>query len=122
MRLLIGLFGFAAVFVAWNLACKFVLLAFGIRIPLLYPFTSSSSGHEDVIVSLKGKSRRFYTFIFGFLLFVCPSFAGLMAYDRLARASSVDSAVLLAGSIVVLALFSIAGVSASGRAWKDFHQ
>jgi hypothetical protein len=116
MRVFTAVFGFAAVFVLCNLACISILRTFGVAIPFSFPFHFSERKERDLITSLQGRSKSFYIFVSGFLLFACPMFLGLIAYDRLLPIRS--SSAYYVGTAVVLLILVMGGVSFGNRIWK----
>jgi hypothetical protein len=116
MRILIAVFGFAAVFVLWNLACVSILRMFGLVMPFSFPLHFGERRELDLITSLQGRSKRASVFVSGFLLFVCPMFFGLIAYDRLLPIES--SSGYWVGTAVVLVILIMGGVSFGNRIWK----
>jgi hypothetical protein len=116
MRIVIGLFGFAAVFVLWNVGCVFVLRAIGISIPFAFIFHLYQQRERDLVMSLQGRSKHNHIFVSGFIWFTCPSFLGLIAYDRLTRVGT--SPAYYVGSAVLLVIMTIAGISVGNRTWK----
>jgi hypothetical protein len=116
MRVFTAVFGFAAVFVLYNLACISILRTFGVAIPHSFPFHFSERRERDLITSLQGRSRNTYIFVSGFLLFACPLFLGLIAYDRLL--SIRPSSGYYVGTAIVLLLLIMGGVSFGNRLWK----
>jgi hypothetical protein len=116
MRVFTAVFGFSAAFVLCNLACISILRTFGVAIPFSFPFHFSERRQRDLVTSLHGRSRSTYIFVSGFLLFACPMFLGLIAYDRLLPIRS--SSGYYAGTAVVLMILVIGGVSFGNRIWK----
>lgn len=116
MRLLAAVFGFAAVFVLCNLTCILILRAVGVALPYSFLFHLNEQRERDLNTSLQGRSRGEYILVSGFLLFTCPLFLGLLAYDRLA--SIHHDVNYYVGTAVVLLVLTIAGVSLGNRIWK----
>ena len=114
---MIGLSGFAAVFVLWNLVCIVALRAFGIRIPLFFLFRASRQRERNLIASLQGRSKNTYILVSGFLFFSCPIFLGLIAYDRLAQSGNLYSPGYYIGSALVLVVLAFGGISIGRRTW-----
>jgi hypothetical protein len=116
MRFFTAVFGLASVFVLCNLACISILRTFGVEIPFSFPFHFSERRERDLIASLQGRSKGTCIFVSGFLLFACPMFLGLIAYDRLLPIRS--SSGYYVGTAVVLLILLIGGVSFGNRIWK----
>jgi len=105
---------FLGVVVFWNLAVVAALRAFGINLPFSLPFRffERKKGPE-VLKALKGRSINTYVAISGLLLFACPLFVGLTAYDYIVRRFLEHSTYGLnyvAGSLVSFVLLGIGGV------------
>ncbi|MGD0508052.1 MAG: hypothetical protein ABSA27_09660 [Terriglobales bacterium] len=111
-----AVFGFAAVFVLCNLACISILRTFGVAIPFSFPFHFGERRERDLITSLQGRSKSTYIFVSGFLLFACPMFLGLIAYDRLLPIQY--SSGYYVGTAVVLMALVMVGVSLGNRIWE----
>ena len=122
MRLLTAVFGFASVFILCNLICIFMLRAVGVALPFSFLFHFNEQRERDLITSLQGRSRRTYIFVSGFLLFTCPLFLGMLAYDRLAPIQSnmdyVGTANYVVGTAIFLLVLAMVGVSLGKRIWK----
>jgi len=107
--------------VFWDLATVFVLRFFRIHLPFSLPFRFYKRQEPKLLVALKGRSINAYVVISGLLLFACPLFAGLTAYDYVVRHSIEHSTYGLAsilGSVAWLVLLGIAGVWISIRNWQ----
>jgi hypothetical protein len=116
MRVFTAVFGFAAVFVLCNLACISISRTFGVAIPFSFPFHFGERRERDLITSLQGRSESTYIFVSGFLLFACPMFLGLIAYDRLLPLRS--SSGYYVGMAVVLVILIMGGASFGNRIWE----
>jgi hypothetical protein len=113
---------FLGVVVFWNLAVVAALRAFGINLPFSLPFRffERKKGPE-VLKALKGRSINTYVAISGLLLFACPLFVGLTAYDYIVRRFLEHSTYGLnyvAGSLVSFVLLGIGGVWISIGNWQ----
>ena len=116
MRVFTAVFGFAAAFVLCNLACIWILRTCGVATPFSFPFHRSERRERDLITSLQGRSKSTCIFVSGFLLFVCPIFLGLIAYDRLLPIQS--SSGYYVGTVVVLLILVMGGVFLGNRIWE----
>jgi hypothetical protein len=116
MRVFTAVFGFAAVFVLFNLACVSILRAFGLAIPFSFPLHFGERRERDLITALQGRSKAACIFVSGFLLFVCPMFFGLIAYDRILPIQS--SSGYYVGTAVVLAILIMGGASFGNKIWE----
>lgn len=83
MHLLTPLFGIVALVVLCTLVFVPIARAFGVKIPFGSPFHIGERRERDLVTSLLGRSRGTCIFVSGFLLFTCPMFLALIAYDRL---------------------------------------
>jgi hypothetical protein len=109
----------AAVF--WNLAMIFVLRFFRIDLPFSLPFRFHRRKEPELLVALKGRSINTYVVVSGLLLFACPLFAGLTAYEYVVRQSVEHSTYGLTSileSVASLVSLAIAGAWISIRNWQ----
>jgi len=116
MRLLIAVFGSVTVIMLCNLTCIFMLRAVGVALPFSFLFHFNEQRERDLITSLQGRSRRTYIFVSGFLLFTCPVFLGMLAYDRLAPIQ--PNRGYYVGSAFFLLVLVIVGTSIGNRIWN----
>ena len=116
MSMITAVFGFIAVFVLCNLACIWMLRPFGVAIPFSFPVHFGERRERDLVTSLEGRSKGTYIFVSGFLLFACPMFLGLIAYDRLLPVPA--SIGYYVGSAVVFLALVMGGVSFGNRIWR----
>ena len=107
--------------VFWNLAIVFVLRFFRIDLPFSLPFRFYKRKEPELLVALKGRSINAYIVISGLLLFACPLFAGLTAYEYVVRQSvehSTYGLTSILGSVASLVSLGIAGAWMSMRNWQ----
>jgi hypothetical protein len=116
MRVFTAVFGLVVVVVLCNLASISILRTFGVAIPFSFPFQFGERKERNLITSLQGRSKSTYIFVSGFLLFACPTFLGLIAYDRLLPIQS--SKAYYVGTTVVLVILVMGGVSFGNSVWK----
>jgi hypothetical protein len=104
-----------------NLAVVAGLRAFGLGVPFPLPFHVFKRKEPELLEALKGRTINTYVLISGLLLFACPLFAGVTAYDYVVRRyieHSVYTLNNLAESVVLLAVLVIAGVWISLSHWQ----
>lgn len=107
--------------VLWNLAMVFVLRFFSLNLPFSLPFHLYKRKEPELLVALKGRSINTYVVISGLLMFACPLFAGLTAYDvvRHSVEHSTYGLTYIFGSVASLVLLGIAGVWISISNWQE---
>jgi len=112
---------FLGVVVFWNLAVVVGLRSFRINLPFSLPFHFYKRKEPELLEALKGRSINTYVVISGLLLFACPLFGGLIAYDYVVRRYLEHSTYGLnyvVGSVVSLVLLGIGGVWISISNWQ----
>jgi hypothetical protein len=112
---------FLGAVVLWNLAMIAAVRFFRINLPFSLTFHFYKRKEPELLKALKGRSINTYVVISGFLLFACPLFAGLTAYDYVVH-RSVDHSTYglnyVVGSVVSLVLLGIGGVWISISNWQ----
>jgi hypothetical protein len=104
-----------------NLAVVAGLRSFGLGVPFSLPFHVFKRKEPELLEALNGRTINTYVLISGLLLFACPLFAGVTAYDYVVRRyieHSVYRLNNLAESVVLLAVLVIAGVWISLSHWR----
>jgi len=112
---------FLGVAVFWNLAMVSALRFFRINLPFSLPFHFYRRREPELLVALEGRSINTYVFISGLLLFACPLFAGLTAYDYVIRRSVEHSTYglnYIVGSVASFVLLGIGGAWISISDWQ----
>ena len=112
---------FVGAAIAWNLATVAVLRILDIHLPFSLPLHLFRRTAPEVLNVLRDRTINTYVVVSGLLLFACPLFAGLSAYDYVVRSyiqhSSYDLKYVLA-SIAWLILLVILGVRVSIGHWQ----
>ena len=70
-----------ATIILWQLTMIASLRIFGIRVPFSVAFHIYPRRQHELFDALKKKRKDTFVLISGFLLFACPLFVGLTAYD-----------------------------------------
>ncbi len=112
---------FLGVVVFWTLAMVAALRSFGTNVPFSLGFRFYRRNEPELLNSLRSRSINVYVAISGLLLFACPLFAGLTAYDYVVRHWVEHSTYGLngaVGSVVALLVLGIAGVWVSLNDWQ----
>ena len=117
----VGVGASIAVALLWQLAMAAILRALGIRLPFSLPFQFYTRKAPELVPVQEEWTEGTYVLIFGFLLLACPWFAGLVAYDYIARIyieHSAYSANSLVGLAVVFLMLVVCGRWRSVNNWK----
>ena len=112
---------FVGAVISWNAATVAVLRIIGIDLSFSLPFHFRRRKAPEVLNALRGRTINTYVLVSGLLLFACPLFVGLLAYDYVVRRyvqhSTYDLKYVLA-SALLLVLLVILGVWASIGQWQ----
>jgi hypothetical protein len=112
---------FAGTAVLWNVATIAVLRLAGIEVSFSLPFHLFRRKVPAILDSLRGRTINSYVVISGLLLFACPLFVGLSAYEYVVRhylEHSTYSVKYALASAASLALLGILGVRVSISQWQ----
>jgi hypothetical protein len=112
---------FPGVAIFWNLATVGALRCLGINLPFSFPIRFYQREEPELLNALKNRSINTYVFISGVLLFACPLFLGLVAYDYVVSRFVEHLAYGLsyfAESVMLFALLGIGGVWISINNWQ----
>jgi len=114
--------------VLWELAVIVGLRLFDIKLPLSIAIHIYPRRQREMFAGLKEKGEDTFVFISGVLLWACPLFIGVTAYDLIFSifdpsgshpAHALDRIV---GSIVVFMFMIACGIWTASREWnKYFH-
>lgn len=112
---------FVAAAVCWNMATVAALRSLGIELSFSLPFHLFRRKTPEVLNALRDRAINTYVAVSGLLLFACPLFAGLLAYDyavrRYGQHSPYDLTYVFA-SLGWLVLLVIVGVRVSISHWQ----
>jgi hypothetical protein len=91
-----------------------------VRVARSIPFHFNKRKEPELLKALTARSINTYVVVSGLLLFACPLFAGLTAYDYVVRRIEHSTYGLnyVAGSIASLVLLGIGGVWISISNWQ----
>ncbi len=115
----VGVFVGAAI--SWNVATIAILRIFGVDLSFSLAFRFCRRKAPEVLNALKGKSINAYVVVSGVLLFACPLFAGLSAYNYVVHRYAQHSTYGLGdafASIGWLVLLVILGAWVSIGYWQ----
>jgi len=119
--LLIAAAAFVGAAISWNMATVAVLRRLGINLSFWLPFRLYRRQPPEVLNALRGRTINAYVAVSGLLLFACPLFAGLSAYDYVVRRYLQHSPYYMKyvlASIAWLLLLVIVGVWVSLGDWQ----
>lgn len=121
MKALLGLAivgSFPGVAILWIWAMVAPLRLFGMHLPFSFPFHFYTRRESELLAALKGRSLGAYVLVSGFLLFACPFWAGLTAYDLLCDRYIWPSTYTVNRFTGTILGFAVAGVWSGVRDWK----
>jgi hypothetical protein len=107
--------------VLWQLAMIAALRLFGTKLPFSVAFHLHPRRQHELLAALEGRRKDTFVFISGFLLFACPLFVGLTAYDYIVSRSAGHPAYGLnyvVGSVAAFVVMIAAGVWTSASNWN----
>jgi hypothetical protein len=113
---------FVGAAISWNVATVAVLRILDIDLSFSLPFHFYRRTAPEVLNALKGRTINAYVVVSGLLLFACPLFAGLSAYDyvvhRYVQHATFGLKYVLA-SVASLVLLAVLGVWVSIGHWQN---
>jgi hypothetical protein len=108
---------FAAV-ILWDLAMVDALRFVGITLPFSFALHFLGRREREVLAALNGRSSDSHVLVAGYLLFACPLFAGITAYDYIVRHFIKHSTIGLDSIVGSLAILVITGYCVGVNNWK----
>jgi hypothetical protein len=109
---------FPCVAILWTWTVIVALRLFSIRLPFSFPIHINPRRQRELDDVLKGKSLGTYVLVSGFLLFSCPLWAGLTAYNLLCDRYIWPSTYSVGRFTGTILTFAVAGVWFGVRDWK----